>query len=91
MTTFLFTLSLFGLAMVAMAIGVIVSNRELHGSCGGVGSDDCLCSLEKRRACALEEKARRLDPGAAADPVFFDRALLKGKGKGRGPEHDHTH
>ena len=89
MTTFLFTLSLVALAMVAMAIGVIVSNRELHGSCGGVGSDDCLCSLEKRRACALEEKARRLDPGAAAaDPAFFDRSLLKGKG--RGPEHDHT-
>ncbi len=59
MTTFIFTLSLFAMAMFAMAVGVILSNRELHGSCGGVGSDDCLCELEKRRACALGEKLQR--------------------------------
>ena len=59
MTTFIFTLSFFGLAMIAMAVGVILSNRKLQGSCGGVGSEDCLCSLEKRRACALAEQLKR--------------------------------
>ncbi|MFT7517909.1 MAG: hypothetical protein ACI9MC_000033 [Kiritimatiellia bacterium] len=32
---FIFTIVFFGLAMSAMAIGVIVSNRSLRGSCGG--------------------------------------------------------
>ena len=54
METFLITALIFGLAMAAMAVGVIFSNRRLQGSCGGTGRD-CSCSAEARRECALAE------------------------------------
>ena len=56
MQTFLATAVLFGLAMAAMAVGVIFSNRQLKGSCGGTGRD-CSCSAEARRDCALAGQA----------------------------------
>ena len=56
MQTLLATALLFGLAMAAMAVGVIFSNRELKGSCGGTGRD-CSCSAEARRDCALAGEA----------------------------------
>jgi hypothetical protein len=52
MQTFLATVVLFGLAMAAMAVGVIFSDRRLKGSCGGTGRE-CSCSEEVRRDCAL--------------------------------------
>ena len=58
MNTLLLTLGLFGLAMIGMSVGVIFSDRRLHGSCGGPNSDDCLCEIEKRRACAREARAQ---------------------------------
>jgi len=60
MTTLLFVFVIMVLAMGAMSLGVILSNRALKGSCGGSGQD-CLCEIEKRRAChALKhfDKAR---------------------------------
>lgn len=51
MTVVLLTVGFFAIAMGAMALGVILSNRRLHGSCGGAGGDDCVCEIEKRRAC----------------------------------------
>lgn len=64
MTTILLTIGVFGVAMTAMAVGVILSNRELHGSCGG-SDKDCVCEIEKRRAChALKAKKKmELDLG----------------------------
>jgi hypothetical protein len=56
MQTFLGTLALFGIAMVAMALGVIFSNRRLRGSCGGV-DEDCSCSVAKREACLAKARA----------------------------------
>ena len=56
MQIFLATALFFGLAMAAMAVGVIFSNRELKGSCGGTGRD-CSCSAEARRDCALAGEA----------------------------------
>jgi len=56
METFIGTLALFGVAMAAMAVGVIFSNRRLRGSCGGTG-EDCSCSAVKREACAARERA----------------------------------
>ncbi len=54
MITVLLAVGLFGAVMLGMAVGVILSNRPLRGSCGGVGSD-----------CACEETG---DPNACAEP-----------------------
>ncbi len=51
MNVVLLTIGFFAIAMAALATGVILSDRRLRGSCGGVGGEDCLCELEKRRAC----------------------------------------
>jgi|TARA_B110000483_G_scaffold192673_1_gene229125 hypothetical protein len=51
MTTVLLATGLIGVAMAGLAAGVIFSNKELKGSCGGKGGEDCVCELEKRRAC----------------------------------------
>jgi len=52
METFLAAALIFGIAMAAMAVGVIFSDRQLKGSCGGTGRE-CSCSEEARRDCAL--------------------------------------
>lgn len=59
--TVLATVGLFGLAMTAMAVGVIFSNRALKGSCGGKGGEDCVCEIEKRRACHAARRFGRKD------------------------------
>ena len=56
MQTILATIVLFALAMAAMAVGVIFSNRRLHGSCGGTGRD-CTCDPETREDCELRKAA----------------------------------
>jgi len=92
MTTFIFTLALISFAMVAMAVGVILSNRQLQGSCGGVGSDDCLCSLEKRRICALAEKAKRAQEKGASALNYADMTrLMGGDASAHEPGHSHDH
>jgi hypothetical protein len=53
MDTFIGTLLVFGLAMLAMAVGVMFTGRSLKGSCGGVGNG-CPCTDEERRACAAK-------------------------------------
>ncbi|MFT4629490.1 MAG: hypothetical protein ACI8PV_000604, partial [Dinoroseobacter sp.] len=42
MNTFLLTFGIFTIAMMAMAIGVIVSNRAIKGTCGGLNDIDGL-------------------------------------------------
>lgn len=76
MATLLLTTGIFASAMVAMAIGVIVSNRKLHGSCGGTGKD-CVCEIEKRREChALKHFNRAgLGAGDARAAVWQDEAV----------------
>jgi hypothetical protein len=55
MDTFFATLLIVAAVMAAMAIGVVVSGRQLRGSCGGIGKD-CECDDEARRACALRRQ-----------------------------------
>lgn len=38
MKLFLVSLAVFALAVAAMSIGVILSNRRIHGSCGGIAN-----------------------------------------------------
>ena len=45
------------LMVIAMAVGVIFSNRELKGSCGGTGRA-CTCTEKARRDCALADGPR---------------------------------
>lgn len=64
------TAGLIALLMSGMAIGVIVSNRRLAGSCGGTGAD-CLCEKRERGECpndkpnALPPNERLVSPNLA--------------------------
>ena len=57
MPTILAAIVLFALIIAAMAVGVIFSNRELQGSCGGTGRD-CTCDETTRRDCELKKAAQ---------------------------------
>lgn len=48
------TTCLIALLMTGMAIGVIVSNRRLAGSCGGADAD-CLCEKKERGECPHDQ------------------------------------
>ena len=67
MTLFLLTLGILMLVMIGMAVGVLLSNRELRGSCGGVavrGPDgepltcgNCNCRLPEDDAAEEQNAA----------------------------------
>ena len=54
MSTVIVTIFVFSLAFIGMAIGVILSNREIKGSCGGLntimgGKSPCdICAMKDR-------------------------------------------
>jgi len=55
---FLLSLAVVGVAVIGMAVGVILSNRSLKGSCGGLGAimgDDCMF-CEKKDECDKSKK-----------------------------------
>lgn len=61
MALLLLTLAVIGLAMLAMAVGTIFSNRCLRGSCGGpevLGPDGESLSCE---TCPLRHEAARVE------------------------------
>ncbi len=62
MQIFLFTFMVLLLAFLGMAAGVLLNNRELKGSCGGLSNipgikGDCSCAnpCEKRKARMAQE------------------------------------
>ena len=53
MMTILLTFIILGIALIAMAFGVIFSNKELKGSCGGKDLD-CTCSAIQQKLCKIK-------------------------------------
>ena len=63
MSVFIIAFVVFSLVSLGMAVGVIFNNRELKGSCGGLGnipgmSSDCSCSnpCDKKKARMAKEQ-----------------------------------
>jgi len=57
MNQLLVTFGVFLLVMIVMAVGVLVSNREIKGSCGGLNDIDGLegaCDI-----CEIKEQCKR--------------------------------
>ncbi len=63
MATYLAAVVVFGGAVLALAIGLVVQGRRLRGSCGRTG-ESCLCSPLAARHCALrrQREAQRATP-----------------------------
>ena len=53
MHTLILTIIIIGFAMLIMSIGIIFSNKELKGSCGG-NKEDCQCSFKEMIQCKLK-------------------------------------
>ena len=77
MQIFLFTFLVLLLAFFGMAMGVILNNRELKGSCGGLSNipgveSDCSCAspCEKRKTWMAQEK--ELNNKKEADQHYKD-------------------
>lgn len=64
---FVLTFAFFGIAMLGMSIGVILSNRELQGSCGGAadleeahGVSCGACGKKKNDICPTDNDYVRI-------------------------------
>ena len=58
MVTLILTISLMGLLMLLMSVGLLLGGRSLRGSCGGVGKD---CACEE----AAQEQGQPFSAGSA--------------------------
>ena len=70
MITYLLVLSVFVVAVAAMAVGLL-RGKALSGSCGGVGPDgesiaDCLCELQNAPVCDARKELLALAQRKAA-------------------------
>ncbi len=69
MQLFLISFAVIALAVAAMAVGVIVSNRRIRGSCGGLGAIGGLqsacevCTSPCKRRLQAQERAAAGDGG----------------------------
>ena len=63
MNLFLVTFAVFLFVMIAMAVGVIVNNRAIKGSCGGLNDIEGLkgaCDIcEGKKVCSRRRKMER--------------------------------
>ena len=76
MTEILAAVAVFAIALSAMAVGVIFSNRAIQGSCGGIANlkdehGEVMCPVcgDPREGCGGEEDGRRRDEALAATPA----------------------
>ncbi|MGK0270295.1 MAG: hypothetical protein ACI88H_000938 [Cocleimonas sp.] len=82
MQLFLFTFVALLLAFVGMALGVILSNKELKGSCGGLSNipgmkSDCSCSSPCEKRKAQMEKEQLSDSSSSNnEEIFGDYAKI---------------
>lgn len=77
MLIFFVTLSIFVIAVAAMAIGVLVTGRRLSGSCGGTNGAACVCSAERRARCKSNPEGTdhlRAHAATPIDPAQLSRA-----------------
>jgi len=72
MTEILAAVTVFAVALTAMAVGVIFSNRAIQGSCGGIANlrdehGEVMCPVcgDPRESCGGEEDGRRRDEAPA--------------------------
>lgn len=70
--TILITVVVFGVAFAGLAIGVIISNRRVQGSCGGLANmkDDqgkpmCMACEKPSKDCLREAEERAAEYAAA--------------------------
>lgn len=74
MQIFILTFVILGLSIIGLSIGVILSNRRIQGSCGGINAipgmdkSECSCSnpCEKRLA---REAAAEAESGTIQKPM----------------------
>jgi hypothetical protein len=69
--TILIAFVIFALAALAMAVGVIVSGKQIKGSCGGLAgmkdeNGDSVCMSCSRGAEGCRERGSRVEDDAAA-------------------------
>ena len=83
MQIFLFTFLVLLLAFFGMAMGVILNNRELKGSCGGLSNirginGDCSCAspCEKRKAKMAKEQKLNNKKAADQQYKYYDQINL---------------
>ena len=56
MTTILLTVVGFVSIAGIMAVGVIIGNSPLKGSCGGKGGPECVCDAFEQRKCEARKR-----------------------------------
>ena len=61
MKIFIATFVIVGIAVIAMALGVILSNRRIRGSCGGLATLGIDKACDCDRPCARRRKAGSSD------------------------------
>ena len=71
--TFLFAAVVFAVALTGMAVGVIVSNRRIKGSCGG------LANLRDSQGNTLCEACTNPSPDCSGNPTEEDSVVTEGE------------
>lgn len=75
MQLLLLTVATVSALMAIMAVGVVLTGKELRGSCGGVAGKFCLCDAEGR--------PRECEQGKAKPPEAPDLVPLTALGRRR--------